>query len=255
MRKTLIFALILFIGALLIAGCSSTSTSTKLVTNASAAINASTAASLAQEVNDAMAAWTSAGSVSGTIVTASIKAAALDSASVVTGPDAGGYYHVTEEVTTTSGTYEADLYVKLVTNEAGQTTDTYIYGTFVLSLNVAGSSLTYTMTFGSGSADPYHGTATWTSGELTSISAAGPLRLSITTNDGTIDHTTVMTISLSGFSLPVTAGADYPTGTMTITMTYDGTTDANTYTIVYNGTSTAAVSYGSYSTTITVPST
>jgi len=135
-----------------------------------------TAASLTQMVNKSMAAWTSAGSVGAdvdVVTTSGVKSAGVESFTTVTGP-VDGYYHVTDEVTTASGTYEVDLNVRLVEDVDGNVSDTYINGTIALSLTVGSSTVTYTMTFGDGT-DDYHGTATWTAGSLTSIGASGPL--------------------------------------------------------------------------------
>ncbi|PIS28526.1 hypothetical protein COT42_07745 [Candidatus Saganbacteria bacterium CG08_land_8_20_14_0_20_45_16] len=256
MKKTLALSLIIFVAVLLAVGCASTtSSSEKLLSDTAAAVNADTAASLAQTINKSMATWAQTGTVSGTVVSSEVKAAALGDFSVVTGPDTNSYYHVTEEVSTTSGTYEVDLHVKLVKDGSDQVTDTYIYGTLSLSAIVGTSNFSYTMTFGSGVSDPYHGTATWSGADLASIGASGPLSLSITTNDGTTTHTTGLTLIMSSFSLSVTSGADYPTGTISITLTYDETADSNTYTITFNGTNTATVTYGTDTTTITLLST
>jgi len=258
MKKLLGLGLILGLGMLMVAGCQTSSqpaAAPKLVDNATAASYSDMGVTLTQDVNNSIVGWANGGSVTGGILGSSIRGASLN-AQTVTGPDADGYYHVTEEVSSLYGTYEADLYVKLTKNISNQVTDVYVYGShsFELVSPTSGTTITYSMTFGSGKSTPYHATATWSGTTLSSVTATGPLALTIASATATASHQIVMTYAISNLSIPVTSGDDYPTGSITITVTYDGQNSAG-ITITFNGTSTATLVYDGYTTTFTIPAT
>ncbi|OGB89504.1 hypothetical protein A2625_01130 [candidate division WOR-1 bacterium RIFCSPHIGHO2_01_FULL_53_15] len=249
------FVILVLSFVILSAGCqtASTTSTSNALTNTAGESFASTGAGLANSVNESMGVWAGSGSVSSGVTTAGIKSASVKAqTTTVTGPDANGYYHITQEVSSTIGTtYEADLFIRLVTNEAGLVTDVYLYGSYGYSYSGA-SSFSYTETFGSASS-PYHGSATWSGSTLTSIAASGTIIFNISTSSASAgDHTIAMTFTISSYSLPVTAGADdYPTGTISIVTTYDGVSQP-TMSITFNGTATASFTYGDYSSTISV---
>lgn len=238
---------------MLAAGCQTTpsTSSSKTLTDQAAKSNAQLGANMAGTINASMGIWANSGSVSG-VKGLGVKGTAVKSLDITA--EADGWYHLTQSTTATlSGTtttYEADLHIKLVTSES-KVTDIYLYGSYSYALSYAGSSLSYTESFGS-SSNPYHGSATWSGDTLTKIAAAGSMSFSVssyTAQEGS--HTLSMTYNLSNYSLPVTSGDDYPTGTISVDSSYDSVSQP-TITLTFNGTSTATFSYGDYTSTITI---
>ena len=246
MKKILIIALSLGCSILLLAGCQSASTpaTTAEVDSTTAQSYSAIGVSMIQGINESVAGFTESGSVSGGIISSAIKAAIVQ-AETVTGPDINGYYRITEEASTSFITYEADIYIKLVTNESGLVTDTYVYGSYTYEI----SSLNMVVTFGDGVNNPYQASSTWSGNTLTSLSADGPLVSTITSGG----NTTVMTYTISSFSLPVTTGNDYPTGSMSVAFSFNNSTLNEIMTISFTGTSSATLTYLNQTLSISVP--
>ena len=251
MKKILVFILALSVGVILAAGCNSVAsnaTAAKDVDNATALSYAQTGANMSGSINSSMGVWASSGSVSGGV---SVSGVSLKN-KTITGPNSNGYFHVVESTTeslsygsaTMVTTFETALYVKLVLSQ-GKVPDVYVYGTFTETLSTnttqGNSKITYTQSYGS-SSSPYHGQATWQGDTLTALAADGTINQSISSGA----HTITMAMTFTGYSLPITSGDDYPTGTISITTTYDGTAQP-TMTVTFNGTATASFSYGDYS--------
>jgi len=265
MRKALGSAFLIALSVLLIAGCQTATTSVTTTTAlsptttvpASSAMSSAEAASfssvgvnLAADITGSMGGWAESGSITG-ISGMAVKAAALGPLAAVT-PETDGWYHVTESVTTAFGTVEADMHVKLVTDE-GVVSDIYLYGIYKYDFNYAGAVFSYTENFGSISS-PFHGAATWNAGktDVTKISISGTMNFNITASS-TIEgsHTVAMAMTFTGYELPVTTGDDYPTGTISVAVTYDGVAQPG-IAITFNGTETATLTYGTYTTTFTL---
>jgi len=246
------------LAAVLAVGCASTTSTTaatKTLNDASAGTYSGIGVGLCQGINESMGGWAETGDLSGGVSGLNAKSAGVKAADV-TGPDSDGYYRVVESTkeVTILGTveYSADIYIKLVTNEAGKYEHVYVYGTYSYSVTTSSGSVSYTMTFGSGKSDPYHGTATWSGADLVSIAATGPLSFGISVSSGTESHTVAMAFTIDSFSIPVTSEEDYPTGKFTLSVTYDGATQP-TMTVTFDGDATAVFAYGDYTTTISVP--
>ena len=169
----------------------------------------------------------------------------------VSGP-VSGWYHIVENDTAAGYTFSYDVYVKLT--ESGTTvTGVDVYGTADVTYTYSGSTYTYNITYGNGVSSPYHGAVTGTVGNLL-LPLSGSVGFSATmpssTTSGATD-TISLTYAFTSFSLPITTSSDYPTGTVTISWTMNGTTEP-AITLTYNGTSTVACSYNGTTSDITI---
>lgn len=232
---------LVLLGLLIVTGCgnSGPAASTATMDSTTASAYSELGVEMTQAIANSMGGWASQGSVSG-----------LTAASI-TGPDSNGYFHLIDGSSTLLGTYETDFYVKIITNESDVVTDIYTYGTYSYSYSYLGTTVTYLQTYGT-SANPFHGTVAVSGSDYT-LSLSGALQLDISSVSLTTgNHTAAMTFTFTGYSLPYTTGDDYPTGTVAIASTYDGVAQPD-ITITFNGTSTATFSYGTYSSTLTLP--
>jgi hypothetical protein len=258
MKKILIFAFILSLAAISLVGCAtSTSTTTtttlptKTLDNSTASIYSTLGVDVASGISGSMGDWAEGGSVTG-MSAMGVKASSTNALMAISA-EADGWYHVTETISTSGVTIEIDVHAKLVSSE-GVVTDVYIYGTYDVSYNYAGSIFAFTENIGSASS-PFHGTATWNADktDVTKIGISGSISLNATvptTTEGT--HNLAMTMTFTSYELPVTDGVpDYPTGRIDIAVTYDGAAQPN-MAIVFDGDSTATFSYGDYTTIITI---
>lgn len=242
----LVFALIAFVA---LTGCqqaqqSSTSTVTKTLPDASAQVYAQTASGYANAMISSMSGWANTGSIS----QFGVKGSSAGS-KTITGPDANGYYHIVETLTGTGFAYDFDIYGKLIP-ATGNPTEVDIYGTVTVTVGTT----SYVMAYGS-SSSPFKGTITWNAAgtDVASVALNGAIVSTITTPKagGTGNDTIEMTISTTNLSVAVTAGADYPSGSVTIAIKYNGAAQPD-MTVTFNGTSTATWAYGGTSGSFTV---
>ncbi len=262
MKKILFFGLVIGLAAVLVYGCSSSSsTSTnKTLDNVTAQSYAQVGSTLAQDITGSMASWAKSGSVTGMSV---LNAKGLHASSVTVSPtaDANGYYHISGEVTGTvtygattyTDTFTIDLYGKVTTNETtGDVTSVSVYGSYSETMSSADTTITYGETFGSGEAAPYVGTVTYSGAAISSITCTGSISVSIASSAPSAgSHHVVMAFTLGDFTVPITSGLDYPSGTITIATTLDGISQPNIV-LTFNGTATATMTYGDYSASIIV---
>jgi hypothetical protein len=247
-KRVLSVLLVLGLGLLLVSGCqqNSTTSQTRTLSDANADGYSQMGINLVQGLNESVSEWVTSGAVNVGVIGSSVRGSSVR-AQTITGPDGSGYYHVVESTMEGSVTIEADVYVKLVKDNVGRVIDTYVYGGYSYKI----ASIIYSVTFGSGSAIPYHATASWTGDQVTNITASGPISMTVTAGSATASHTIVMTFALSNFSIPVATG--YPSGTITISISYDGTADPINIVITFNGSANATLVYGIHSALIPVP--
>lgn len=260
MKKVVYFGLIIGLAALLVAGCSSSSstTATKTLNDVSAKSYAEIGTTLAQDITGSMGSWASSGSVSGVT---GLNAKGLRASSVDVTEEASGWTHITGEVTSVvtvgatayTTTYSINLFGKVVTDEAGKVTSVSVYGSYSYSTSGGGSTIAYSETFGNGVAAPYVGTASYSGATLNGITCAGAIKFDIAVASAAEgSHTVAMTFTLTSFSVPIRAGLeDYPTGTITIATTYDGAAQPNIV-LTFTGIATATITYGDYTSTFLV---
>jgi hypothetical protein len=252
MKKILSVLLVLGFGILLVSGCqqSSSTSQTKALDNSTAGTYSQMGIQVVNDLNESISHWVSSGAVNVGVIGSSVRGSSVR-AQTVTGPDGNGYYHIVESTTEGLATIEVDVYAKLVKNGDGKVTDAYVYGGFTASL----SNASYSITFGNGSATPYHAQATWVNSQLTTITTSGPLSETVTAASGTTSHTIALAFTLTDFTIPIPAspGNTYPNGTITISITYDDVVQPTNIVITFNGTSTVNLEYGDYQTSITIP--
>lgn len=254
MRKLACLGLVIILGSFAMAGCqTATSTSaTKTMSDATAQTNSQTGINLAQTISGSMGNWAENGSITG-VSGLSARGQSIN----LTGPDANGYYHMvqstTESVAGIVATYEADLYVRLVSSES-VVTDIYMYGSYTYKLSYSGAYFTYSQSYGS-AGSPFRGTATWNAlkTDVTKIGLSGSMSFGVSAGSAAEgSHAVAMTFTFTDYSLPVTAGkVDYPTGSIVVASTYDGAVQP-TITLTFNGTATATMVYGDYTATFAI---
>jgi len=253
MKKLVGLSLVLGLGMLMVAGCqtsSQTAATPKLVDNSTAGTYSQMGIQVVDTLNQSISGWVSSGAVNVGVLGSSVRGSSVR-AQGITGPDGNGYYHIVESTIEGKATIEADVYAKLVKNASGKVTDAYVYGGYEAKL----SNVTYTITFGNGIADPYHAQATWVGSQLTTITTSGPLSETVAAASGTTSHTIALAFTLTNFTIPIptTPGNTYPSGTITIAITYDDVVQHDSIVITFDGTNTATLVYGDYSTSITIP--
>ncbi len=255
-RKAIVLSVFLTAAVFLAVGCASTTSTTKAMNDASAQSYSEMGVGMTSTINESIGTWAETGSISSGVE--GLGASGVKAQSI-TGPDSNGYFHIVESTTEgalgLTGTFEADLYVKLVSAE-GKVTDVYVYGSYSYAISSSTGSLSYSLSFGSSPSTAYHATATWSGTDLTRIGASGSIAFTISGSSASEgSHSIAMTLSYSSdFSVPVTSVSDYPSGTVTIASTYDGASNPNIV-ITFTGTSTATITYGDYSSTFTITST
>ncbi|MFH1386713.1 MAG: hypothetical protein ABIH50_03505 [bacterium] len=242
MKKHL--SLLLIVGLFtIITGCAqqTATTTNDALAGADAAAYSAVGVNMAQTINGLLGSSAQTGSIG----SLSVKSASIRPST--TTDEGGGSYHLVETTSNSS----ADLHLRLITDEAsGQVTTVEVYGSYTVSL----SGISYTQSYGS-AANPYKGIVTWSGSTAESISFSGitSFSLSVTSTSGTTS-TLAMTFTYSNFSIPITSGTDYPTGTVTVATTVDGIAQTD-ITLTFNGTATASMSYGTYTGSINITET
>jgi len=246
MKKILILLAIISLAAF--TGCqqaATTSTTTKTLPDSAAQSYASLASGYANVICSSMAGWAQGGAIG----SFGVKRV---SAKTITEPT-NGWYHITETASADGYSYDYDVYAKF-TPATGTPTDVYLYGTVTINYSYQGSNYAYTFTYGS-SSNPFHSSVTWnnTQDDVTSVSVSGTIAAVITAPNsaGTGTDTIELTMTFSNLSIPITSGADYPTGTVTIALKYNTVVQPD-MTVTFDGDSTASWSYGGSAGTFTV---
>jgi hypothetical protein len=259
--KKLVLILALVLSVSFLYGCtqSTTPAPTATVPSATAAGYAQTGAAMVEGIGGSMMGWASSGTVGGL----SSSGAGITAKAITVTPNdpSAGWFHITGTESSLYGTYEANMYVKLTT-ASGVTTAIDLYGTYKYSYTYGGYASTYTQTYGSAS-DPYHGAATYTGTTLTGVSMNGTITSDISGTvpsegeGGTpLTYVCAFTFTVPSYSLPITTGNDYPTGSISMAWTYayngGAAVTEPTITVTYNGTGTVTWAYGSDTGTYTI---
>ncbi len=227
MKKVSFIAAILAVAALLIYGCSSSSTpQTKTLPDLTAQSYSQIGINLTQDITGAMGEWAITGNITGLSVK-SVKGASVSGSTVTTDPD--GWLHLTEVATSPTGTFNIDLYITTEADILGNITDIYVYGTYAMNISSGGTTIAYSQTWGTAKnkTDACHGSVTWTGSDVTQVSVNGKMSFSVNSNSVSGQTSVAMTFNFSNLTVPVTAGDDYPSGSIVISgITYKGPTDA-----------------------------
>ncbi len=240
-----IFAIIMVLGVVVMSlaaltGCqqaSSNNSTTAALPATTAQTYSTLGASLAQGMAGSMSGWAGTGGVS----TFGIKD--VSSKDIVVSGPTSGWYSIAGTETAGGVTIEVDLHAKVDT--AGKTVD--VYGTYKYSSAVYAMTLTY-----GSSSNPYHADYTLVSGIVTNVVISGSVGISMNVADASnVSHTLAMTFTTTSFSLPRSTVADYPTGTISISSTYDNVSQTG-ITLVFDGTAIGTFTYGGTSTSFTV---
>ncbi len=246
MKKVFVFFALLAMVAMV--GCqqasSPSSTTTKTMPDATAQQYSMFGVTMAQGMGSMVAEWAAAGTPSAPIILGA-QAGKKD----VTGP-VNGWYHIVETISATGLAVSIDIYAKL-TLTGGDVTGVDIYGAVTLNMTSGGDTIAYSVSYGSAN-NPFHGTITWGAVSPSNVTLSGSIGINATITSATSgNHTLAMTLSTSSFSVPITAVADYPTGTITIAVTYDGTQQPDMV-LTFDGDSSATFAWGGTDTTVTV---
>jgi hypothetical protein len=193
---------------------------------------------------ESMAGWAGAGTVSSFGLSGKSVNAKL-----ITGP-VSGWYHITQTASLAGYVLDYDVYSRLTPTTDPTAVD--LYGALNIDYTSGSSTYSYDLTFGS-SADPFHGAVTRSLSTITSILIDGTVVMAATgpSGDGAGTNSLTLTVNYSNISMPVTAGLDYPSGTVTVGIVYNGATQPD-FVIVFDGTAVADWTFGGSSGTINV---
>lgn len=238
----LFFGLCLTLASFLF-GCGDLTSSSNVVSSDVATENTSSEVAAVESMSNSMVAWAQSGAVT------SVNALGIDSKTSTVTLDANGWYHITGTTSDAYATYEIDLYVKLIVNGVLQkVASVETYGTYTSTRTLNSYSIVCTQTYGS-SSSPIVGSMTWVGDSISNVSI----------NTGTITSTisgrlrdVSMTLTISNFSMPVTSSSDYPSGAISISMSYNGKSQ-DPITVTFDGTSNATITYGTYTKTFPIP--
>lgn len=208
-----------------------------------------TGTNLTQDITGAIIDWAESGSITGMSVSGAVAGSSLQTATVTDEGD--GWVHLVDTQVSTAGSFSADLHIKLVKNASDEVIEVLVYGTYALNMSYAGNSYIYAMSYGNSKLDPYHGTITRAGADIIQVDIEGlsSFAVDITTLTSTVSVS--MTYDYSDFSLPITSGPDYPTGTISITNVVRNGVAQSDITITFNGTNTATMNFGTFTTTFT----
>jgi len=221
-------------------GCGDLETTTNVVSESVATESVSEETSSVQSIASSMASWINSGSVESFNLDGSVYNA------VVVTDLGGGSYHITLSTTEGLSTYSADIYATVEVSLLHQIGTVEMSGSFTSARSYAGYTILCTQEYGT-SGTPIKGTATLSSGVVSSITISGGIS---STLQGRLRNI-MMTLSTSTFTLPVTTGTDYPTGSITIATTYNGMAQ-DSIIVTFNGTSTGSITYGTKSGTFPI---
>jgi len=237
-KKYIILMSLVLLGILFISGCGKIAEVIKGLSDDTAQGYASEGAAMSQDIYASIADWAAGGEVS------SFNLSEVNVATVVT-QETGGWYHITG----TTDSAVIDLHVKLSLNSllpsSSKTKTVSLYGTYVYT----GSDATITQTYGD-SSNNFTAETTWSNSNssLEQISLDGIIKTYIV---GIAGHTTSMQLTLSSLYLSLTAAENYPSGTIVINTSYDGTVQP-AITLIFNGTSTVIFQYDTTTRTFSI---
>jgi len=254
MKKSIMALLVLGLVVLVIVGCQTaqqTTQAAKILDDSSALNYSQLGVDLSQGVTKSMVSMAQNGDVTSGIMVLGVKSDSIRSQADIP-PDANGYYHLVTNEVNASLTYGADMHVKLVKDAQGHVIDIYLYGTISMITSITTNPLNLVMTYGNGTNPqaagflPYHGTTTWASNNLTAISANGPMSMRTVNQINQVTTTTSLTFNFTNYASPITAGPDYPLGSLTLNFSVNDKVSNYDITIAYNSTSVATMSYGDF---------
>ncbi|OGC06561.1 hypothetical protein A2526_01670 [candidate division WOR-1 bacterium RIFOXYD2_FULL_36_8] len=194
--------------------------------------------SMSQDIYASVAEWANSGEISG------LNLSDINMIVIVT-PETSGWYHITG----TNINSSIDLHVKLAmlpNLQASNLTKTvYLYGTYTY----IGSNSTIVQTYGD-SVNNFTAETMWSlaTSTLQQISLDGQIRTNVI---GAAGNTTVMSLTVSSLSLPLTETTNYPIGAITVNTSYDNEIQP-AIVLTFNGTSTVSFQYDTTIRTFTI---